>query len=370
MNFKNIPPWLLVLGFIILINFPYLFLILLFGYAFYRIFHALSNNPRSDFKDLFNDELKDFFSRKKREKVITVNNKKSFQNFSFSNPMPSFSPGKTIFAVVIGIFVFLLLLDGFVNVPPGNVGVISDKGRGVLPDELGVGLHLKIPFWQTATIMNTQMQVYTMSISNQEGQIQGDDSVEALTKDGQRVNVDMTVQYMIDAKKADLIYSEIGDLYQLQQKVIRPPVRNIVRQVITGYESKQLFDNESRQKASEEIEKLIREKYAQDYVILRSSLVRNVRFSDIYLNAIEEKQVAEQKIQKAEFEKQEAEIKKEKTIIEAEAEAESIKLKGESLRENPEVIQLQFVEKMAPQINWGILPDGALPLIDLKSLQQ
>jgi hypothetical protein len=36
--------------------------------------------------------------------------------------------------------------------------------------------------------------------------------------------------------------------------------------------------------------------------------LRNVRFSDLYLNSIEEKQIAEQKIQKAEFERQEAEI--------------------------------------------------------------
>jgi regulator of protease activity HflC (stomatin/prohibitin superfamily) len=56
-------------------------------------------------------------------------------------------------------------------------------------------------------------------------------------------------------------------------------------------------------------------------------LVRNIKFSDIYLNSIEEKQIAEQKIQKAEFEKKEAIIRKEKTIIEAEAEAEAIKLK-------------------------------------------
>jgi regulator of protease activity HflC (stomatin/prohibitin superfamily) len=335
---------------------------------------AFSNHfpkdQKNDLTDLLNDELKDFFNKKKNEKVITVNKKKSKPNFSFSPKMPPFSPVKAVIFSFLGIIAFLFVLDGFVNVPPGNVGVISDKGRGVLEEELGVGLHLKIPFWQTAILLDTRLQVYTMSIAMREGQVTGDDSIEVLTKDGQKVNVDLTVQYVVDAKQADRIYDEIGNLYQVEQKVIRPPVRNIVREVITGYESKQLFDNASRQKASQEIEELIRKKYAQDYVILRSSLLRNVRFSDVYLNAIEEKQVAEQKIQKAEFEKQEAKIRKERTIIEAEAEAEAISLKGESLRENPEVIQLQFVEKMAPQINWGILPDGALPLIDLKNLQQ
>lgn len=375
MNFKNIPPWLWVLGFIIglnlLVHAPGLIIVILFGYAFYRIFQSLSEGPKNEFADLLNDEFKDFFNKKKKkEKIITVNKKNSKPNFSFSPKMSPFSPLKAALLSFLGIIIFLFVIDGFVNVPPGHVGVISDKGRGVLEEELGVGLHLKIPFWQTATLLDTRLQVYTMSIATREGQLIGDDSIEALTKDGQKVNIDLTVQYVVDAKNADRIYDEIGSLSQLEEKVIRPPLRNIVREVITGYESKQLFDNASRQKASQEIEELIQEKYSKNYVILESSLVRNVRFSDVYLNAIEEKQVAEQKIQKAEFEKQEAEIRKERTIIEAEAEAEAISLKGESLRENPEVIQLQFVEKMAPQINWGILPDGALPLIDLKNLQQ
>jgi hypothetical protein len=47
----------------------------------------------------------------------------------------------------------------------------------------------------------------------------------------------------------------------------------------------------------------------------------------VYLDSIEEKQVAQQKIQKAEYEKQQALIVKETKIIEAEAEAEAIKLK-------------------------------------------
>ena len=58
-----------------------------------------------------------------------------------------------------------------------------------------------------------------------------------------------------------------------------------------------------------------------------------------------------------------------KKIIEAQAEAEAIKLKGEMLKANPGVVQFEFVQKMAPDIKWGILPSDSLPLLDLKSLQ-
>ena len=94
-------------------------------------------------------------------------------------------------------------------------------------------------------------------------------------------------------------------------------------------------------------------------------LLRHIAFSPQYAQAIEEKQVAEQKIQKAEFQRLEAEKLKEKKIIEAEADAEAIRLKGESLRRSPEVIQFEFVQKMADDINWGVLPDSILPMLNL-----
>lgn len=365
MKKSEFSPWWLIIGFIIIANAPFLIPILIVGGVFWYFFQK---NNRPNLSQIFEREFGDIFEKK--QKPINVPSYSKKPNISFSPSMPNLPLGKIIAATLGGLFIVLMIADGFVNIPPGFVGVISDKGRGVLPNELGVGLHPKIPFWQTATKMDVRMQVYTMSVATGEGTVVGDDSIEALTKDGQKVDVDITVQYIIDAQKADKLFSEIGTQAQIDEKIIRPPVRSIVREVITGFESKQLFNNESRTLAAQEIEAALREKYAKNDIILDSSLLRNVRFSNTYLNAIEEKQVAEQKIQKAEFEKQEAEIQKETTIIQAEAEAESIKLKGDALSSSPEVIQLQFVEKMAPQINWGILPDGALPLIDLKSLQQ
>jgi prohibitin 1 len=101
----------------------------------------------------------------------------------------------------------------------------------------------------------------------------------------------------------------------------------MAREVVTGYNSKELFNIETRHKVQTQIEENMKKALNAKNIALDATLLRNVQFSDIYLHAIEEKQVAEQKIQKAEFEKQEASIRKEKKIIEAEADAEAIKLK-------------------------------------------
>ncbi|MCL5942780.1 MAG: prohibitin family protein, partial [Actinobacteria bacterium] len=65
-----------------------------------------------------------------------------------------------------------------------------------------------------------------------------------------------------------------------------------------------------------------------------------------------------------------AQAEAEKKKIEAEGEAEAIRLKQEALAQNPLVIQYEFVQKLSPNVTWGVLPDSVVPLLDLKSLSQ
>ncbi|MGM0368531.1 MAG: hypothetical protein ACQEP2_08215, partial [Actinomycetota bacterium] len=94
-----------------------------------------------------------------------------------------------------------------------------------------------------------------------------------------------------------------------------------------------------------------------------------IDFTDEYFNVLEEKQIAEERIELERNVLEQERIKKEQVIIQSEAEAEQITIKGESLREYPEIIQLEFIQKLSPNINWGILPEGIVPLVDLGGLQ-
>lgn len=262
----------------------------------------------------------------------------------------------------------LIVLDGFYSVPAGHVGVIFDQGRGVIEESVPEGLHMKIPFWQSVYIIDTRLQAYTMSIAPGEGDLRGDDSIESLTKDGQKVHIDMTLQYRIPGKDAPWIIQNVGLDYV--EKIVRPGARNIIRDAITGYDSTKLFTQDTRLEAQKRMKTDLEKLYSNQRIQVQEVLLRNIRFSDIYLQSIEDKQVAQQRIQKAEYERDEAQKLKEKKIIEAEAEAKAISLRGETLRSNPSVIQYEFVQKLAPDIQWGILPDGAVPLIDIQGLRQ
>ena len=359
---NNFPVYLI--GFTVFVIFGFRGLIVfLIGYFIYTkiIEPQLGNKKSGGLDGAFEDFFKNMFEEQSTVREVK-SKKNNIPSFKFSN-MELLTPKRVAWG--LGIFVtVMILLDGLVSVPAGHVAVILDRGRGVLEESLPTGLHLKVPFWQTATIMDTRLQTYTMSIAPSEGELYGNDAIEALTKDGQQVKVDVTVQFFLSPTQASTIYSNVGLNYV--DKIVRPAARSVIRNVVTGFNSKELFENESRQIAQTAMVEGMKANLSEKNIQLDDVLLRNVQFSTTYLQAIEDKQVAEQKIQKAEFERQEAEIQKEKKIIEASAEAEAIKLKGDALRRSPEVIELEMVQKLSPNISWGVLPDGVLPLLDLK----
>jgi len=279
--------------------------------------------------------------------------------------LPAFHLDARQKALIVGaVLLLLIIFDGLVSVPPGHVGIIYDRGRGVLPAELPEGLHLKIPFWQVSFLTDVRTQEYTMSLAPGEGAVYSDDSMTAPTQDGQTVTVDATVLFHVDREMAAELFQEVGP--DFVQKIVRPVARSQIRSQIANYTAIDVYALK-RDEAEVRINDRIRELYAEKDIILERVLLRHIAFSDQYAAAIEEKQVAEQRIQKAEYQKLEAGELKEKKIIEAQADAEAIRLKGESLRSNPLVIQFEFVQKMADDINWGVLPDNILPLLNLGS---
>lgn len=305
--------------------------------------------------------------RPKFERSFSSSSSSSFLSF-FSMSTLSF---KTILKILVGLFIFFMLFDGFTSIPAGHVGVVYDRGRGVLPEAFPEGLHLKIPFWQVVEKMDARTIEYTMSVAPSENtnyandSAFGDDSMTAPTADGQSVTVDATVLFHIDKEQAPKLYQTVGPYYV--DTIVRPVARSEIRMVISRYTAIDIY-SEKRADAEQAMNADISKLFGEKGIILERVLLRNVTFSPEYAKAIEEKQIAQQRIQKADYERQEAEKLKQKKIVEAEAEAQAIKLKGETLRANPQVIQFEFVQKMSPNISWGVLPDNILPLVDLKKL--
>src|SRR5512147_113835 len=90
-------------------------------------------------------------------------------------------------AIVVAVLGGLLITlgAGLVVIAPEERGVVITISRGgILPNALEPGIHWIIPFVQRVETYSIARSTYTMATSTGEGQVQGDDSIEARTKDG------------------------------------------------------------------------------------------------------------------------------------------------------------------------------------------
>lgn len=250
---------------------------------------------------------------------------------------------KVIAGLILGIIIFRSV---FVFIPPGFVGAVYDRGRGVLPNAQKEGLNIVIPFWQTVELFDARLQEYTMSSAKNEGAVIGDDSLDAPTSDGQTVKVDATVLFRIDPEKAPQIFKEIG--WDYIDKLIRPMVRSQIRMVISRYSATQIY-SEKRQEAETVMAKEIADLLKPKNVVIDKVLLRAVNFSPEYSRAIEQKVIAEQKVKEAEFNVKEASQVAQAKVAEAKGLAEAQLLQRANLTQ--EYLQLEAIKK------W----DGKLP---------
>jgi prohibitin 2 len=88
-------------------------------------------------------------------------------------------------------------------------------------------------------------------------------------------------------------------------------------------------------------------------VILEDLVIEDISLSKELGHAIEAKMVQEQEASKSKFLQQRAQIEADTAVIQAKGEAESIRIRGEALRNNPAAMELRVVDK------W----DGVMPLV-------
>lgn len=292
----------------------------------------------------------------------------------------------------ISIFIALLILFAiakpFIIVDAGERAVIFNRLTGIEKRQLSPGFNFLIPFVQKPIIYDVRNQTYTMSGISTEGQYLGDDSIQALTSDGQPVGLELSVIYRIDDTNVWRLHEEIGPNYV--EKILRPSIRESIRTVVSRYSVIELFSSNwidiarsrgfsqeqepkegqpvGRELVQLDMENTLRNKLGDKYIIVDTVLLRNVRFSEEYRQAIERKQVAQQEaermkyvLEKSQKEKEQkiiiAEGDKQAAVIRAEGEAEAIRLKGESLRRNPAVINYEYVQRISPNIK-TIITDG------------
>lgn len=278
--------------------------------------------------------------------------------------------------VLIGAIALTILGSGLVYVESNERGIVKTIGvGGIRPEPLQPGLHWILPVVEQAVTYSISNQTYTMSATPNEGTIVGDDSIRARTKDGQEVILDASVIYRIDPAKVVQLHIVWQNNYQ--DGIVRPESRGIIRDAVSQYGVEEVVSTK-RLEMVQFIADQLSMTLADNNLELVDFVLRDIHFSDEYAAAIEQKQIAEQLAQQAELtveqKRQEAEQARqvaqgqadaaviaaqgaaEARVIQAQAEAEANRLLAESL--TPELIQYQYILKLAPGVQTIFIPTG------------
>ena len=234
---------------------------------------------------------------------------------------------------IIVIAVVILLASSIRIVESGEVGVRVRFGKAS-NQPTHEGINLKIPFIEEIKKMNIRVQKIEVTTSSS-------------SKDLQDVEMSLAVNYQIDKKKAVNLYKNVGSNYD--EVILEPAIEEGIKAVTSKYTAEELITNRSEvsKQCREELDKKV-SKYG---LSINDFNITNFNFSKEFNKAIEEKQVAEQKVLTAKQELEKERIEAEKKIVKAEAEKRSNELKEQSLTDN--IIREKFIEK------W----DGHLPKV-------
>jgi len=250
------------------------------------------------------------------------------------------------------------------------------------------GWNWKAP-WEGTRKVNTQVQSYETSGNPDTSKADFTDyEIEAQTSDGQQISVSYTVIFRIEPQNAIDVLRNVGDVDQVVENVVKAASRSLARIDAQGFPAQDLYSGTGIQEYESTVQKALAANFATYQVTLVDFLVRKVSFDPDYVQAIEAKQIADENIRTQEFNAQAAKFERDRNIalaeadarknvlladadaqritLLAEANAKAISLQGEALHQYPEMVQYALIQQLN-NVQWGILPEGVLPLLNLQT---
>jgi regulator of protease activity HflC (stomatin/prohibitin superfamily) len=227
---------------------------------------------------------------------------------------------ESVSSALLVVSVLLLVASCAVIIPAGHVGVQVLFGK-VKPTALSEGIQVINPF-VVVQEMSVRTETYTMSATSTEGQMRGDDSIQALSSDGLLMPLDITIAFRLVGSDAPRVYRDIGEDYV--DKIIRPASRTAVREAIAGFTAQEAYSTK-REALPQKMRDLLTERMRslleqrEDFkggtgFIVDQVMLRKIQLPDKVKNAIEAKLEAAQQAEQMQFvldkERQEAERKR------------------------------------------------------------
>jgi regulator of protease activity HflC (stomatin/prohibitin superfamily) len=233
------------------------------------------------------------------------------------------------------------------SVPAGSVGVkVSQYGSnaGVDPTPVGAGWHAT-GVGETYEIYPTSQKTYPYSKSSNEGSSQNEE-IQFADSTGLPLTADVALTVRVDPTKAPALYQKYRmDIDDLIYGPLRMAVRSAVNDEAVKMTSEQIYSGGKTQLLALALTDLQKRYSAEGIEIIGLDWIGNVRFPDSVIQTITLKTTKQQQAEAALADKAQAEAEGAATVAKAQADAQALAIRGAAIRQNPQVLQEQWIQK-------------------------
>jgi regulator of protease activity HflC (stomatin/prohibitin superfamily) len=273
-------------------------------------------------------------------------------------------------AVLVVVIVLALITArlSFYSVEQGERGVLLRFGEVI--DVAQPGPHFKVPFVDSVRTINVRTRIIDWSGAN---------VMHTYSRDQQPAELTVRLTYFIkpDNESVTALYAQYGSVESYAQAVIAPRAAEQIKttfgqfNAVTAVQSRQDLNNQSEAAIVAAV---------SGPGQLESVEIQNIDFSEAYESSIEARMQAEVEVQRvnqnlerertnAQIRVVQAEANAAAVRLAGEAEAAAIRARGEALRDNPDLVALNAVEKWNGVLPTTMPPGSAVPFIALSTGQ-
>jgi len=265
---------------------------------------------------------------------------------------------KILAGIVTFIVIILIMSESAVVVQAGHRGVVLYVGA-VENRVLGEGLHFIIPFAEQVIPLEVRTLKFQANAS-------------AASNDLQEVATVIALNYHIDPNKANILYQQLGTDYET--RIIAPTIQESVKASVAKFNAEQLITQRAIAKGV--IAHAISDTLSTRDITVETVFITDFKFSPSFASQVESKVVAFQKYLTEQNNLKAVQVIANQTVVQAQAQARAnvARATGESqaieiitgqLRQSPQYLQWQAINRWNGKMPYALGGSGAVPFFQL-----